>query len=138
MKYKADGTLERYKARLVANGYTQPYGIDYLETFALMEKMTTVRILFSLVAYFGWKLQQLDVKNAFLHGNLEGKVFMDLPSRFQEGESGKVCRLKKARYGLKQSPRAWFGQFYKAMKMIGYNLLVIVPLMLNLHYMGYM
>ena len=106
VKYKADGILERYKARLMAKSYTQSYDIDYLETFAHLAKMTTVRILLSLTTYFGWNLQQLNVKNAFLHGDLEEEVFMELPPGFQEGDVGKVYRFKKALYGLKQSPRA--------------------------------
>ena len=120
-KIKADGTLERYKVRLVAKGYTHSYGIDYLENFAPMAKMTTIRILISLAATFGWKLQQLDVKNDFLHGDLEEEVFIELPLGFQQGGAGKTCRLKKALYGLKQSPQAWFGRFSKAIKSMGYH-----------------
>lgn len=119
LKYKADGTFERYKARLVVKGYTQSYGIDYLETFAPVAKMTTIRVLISLAANLGWKLQQLDVKNAFLHGDLEDEVFMELPLGFSHNKEGQVCRLKKALYGLKQSPRAWFGQFSTAMHKMG-------------------
>ena len=71
LKYKADGSLERYKARLVAKRYTQTYEVDYQENFALIAKMNTVRILLSLVAHYNWKLLQYDVKNAFLHGDLD-------------------------------------------------------------------
>ena len=71
VKYRADGMLDRYKATLVAKGYKQTYGVDYQETFAPVAKMNTIHILLSLVANFGWSLQQLDVKNAFLHGDLE-------------------------------------------------------------------
>ena len=77
-----------------------------------MAKMNSVRILLSLAANFGWDLHQFDVKNAFLHGDLEEEVYMDVPPGFEDIKTeGKVCRLKKSLYGLKQSPRAWFERF---------------------------
>jgi len=122
MKYKADGAIECFKAILVAKGYTQTYGIDYTETFAPVAKINTVRVLLSLAANLGWPLQQFDVKNAFLHGELFEEVYMELPPgcMIPETHSWKVCRLKKSLYGLKQSPRAWFGRFTKSMKAFGY------------------
>ena len=115
VKYNAEGQVERYKARLVARGFTQTYGLDYEETFAPVAKLNTVRVLLSLAVNLDWPLLQFDVKNAFLNGELEEEVFMQLPPGF-DNSGGKVCRLKKAIYGLKQSPRAWFGRFTKAMK----------------------
>ena len=98
------------------------YGIDYQETFALVAKINTVRILLSFATNLEWPLQQLDVKNAFLNGDLEEEVYMELPLGFdKERKNGKVCRLKKAVYGLKQSPRAWFGRFTKAIRRQDYN-----------------
>ena len=122
VKYKADGTLERYKARLVAKGYTQTYGVDYQETFAPVAKMNTVRVLLSLAANYSWPLQQFDVKNAFLHGILEEEIYMQVPPGYGSSlETNKVCRLKKTLYGLKQSPRAWFGRFARVLIATGYR-----------------
>ena len=123
VKLKADGSIDRYKARLVAKGYTQRYGIDYEETFAPVAKINTVRILISLAATKDWPLRQFDVKNAFLNGNLEEEVYMDMPPevKCRPCDVGKVCKLKKSLYGLKQSPRAWFGRFSKSMKTFGYR-----------------
>ena len=94
-KFKGDGSLERYKARLVAKGYTQTYGVHNQETFAPVAKMNRVRILLSLVVNFDWELQQYDVKNVFLHGELEEEIYMSIPSRFRGSDGNKVCRLKK-------------------------------------------
>nr|KYP52900.1 Retrovirus-related Pol polyprotein from transposon TNT 1-94 [Cajanus cajan] len=122
IKYKADGSIERYKARLVAKGFTQTYGVDYMETFAPVAKMNTVRVILSLAANYGWNLQQFDVKNAFLHGEIEEEIYMELPPGYGEKTAANtVCKLKKALYGLKQSPRAWFGRFTKVMISLGFK-----------------
>ena len=76
VKHESDGTVERFKGRLVAKRYTQTYGIDYLETFAPMAKMNIARVLMSLVAKNDWYLHQMDVKNAFLNGELNEEVYM--------------------------------------------------------------
>ncbi|CAA6664260.1 unnamed protein product [Spirodela intermedia] len=107
IKYHSDGSIERYKARLVAKGYTQTYGVDYLETFAPVAKMNIIILLLSLAINSDWNLQQFDVKNALLHGELEEKSYMEVPHGYERNSDANiVCRLKKALYGLKQSPRA--------------------------------
>jgi Reverse transcriptase (RNA-dependent DNA polymerase) len=114
--------MDRFKARLVAKGYTQTYGVDYEETFAPVAKMNNVRTLISCEVNSGWDMCQLDVKNVFLHGELKEEVYMEIPSGFQNEQlKGKVCRLKRSLYGLKQSPRAWFDRFSMAIKKLGYQ-----------------
>jgi hypothetical protein len=122
VKQNPDGKVERYKARLVAKGYSQTYGVDYGETFAPVAKMNTIRAVISIAVNNEWKLFQMDVKNAFLHGDLHEEVYMEIPPGFNSRETvGKVCRLRKSLYGLKQSPRAWFGRFRKEICSMGYR-----------------
>ena len=123
VKYKANGSIKWFKARLVAKGYIQTYGIDYTETFALVAKINTIRVLLSLAANLDWPLQQFDVKNAFLHSKLSEEVYMDLPlgCMVSKKQCQKVCKLKKSLYGLKWSPRAWFGRFTRSMRAFSYH-----------------
>jgi Reverse transcriptase (RNA-dependent DNA polymerase) len=121
VKHNPEGKVDKLKARLIVKGYTQIYGIDYEEIFSPVAKMNMVRTLISCAVNFGWNIHQLDVKNAFLHGDLKEEVYMELPPGFDnEQVAGKVYRLKRSLYGLKQSPRAWFGRFSKAMIKEGY------------------
>ena len=113
--------LRDIKARLVAKGCTQSYGVDYQETFAPVAKMNTIRILLSLVAHYNCLLLQYDFKNAFLHGDLDEEIYMHIPPGFEGNTTNKMCKLKKAMYGLKQSHKAWFGRFAKVMKEFEYK-----------------
>jgi len=107
VKHNVDGSMSRYKARLVAKGYAQTYGIDYEETYNLVAKITTVRAIIVMAATKGWSLHQMDVKNVFLHGDLQ-EVYMEQPPGYvDQTRPNLVCRLKKTLYGLKQALRAW-------------------------------
>lgn len=108
VKRKADGTIDQYKARLVARGFKQRHGLDYSELFSPVVKPTTIRIVLSLALNHGWCIRQLDVQNAFLNGVLDEKVFMQQPPGFEDpNRPHHSCQLSKAIYGLKQVPRAW-------------------------------
>uniref|UniRef100_A0A2N9GBB0 Integrase catalytic domain-containing protein n=1 Tax=Fagus sylvatica TaxID=28930 RepID=A0A2N9GBB0_FAGSY len=121
-KLKSDGSIDRFKARLVAQGYSQSFGIDFLETFSPVIKPQTIRLVLSLALIHGWSLRQLDVKNAFLHGSLKEVVYMEQPPGFSNSRfPNHVCRLHKALYGLKQAPRAWFDRFSSFLLTLGFK-----------------
>ncbi|GKA74166.1 ribonuclease H-like domain-containing protein [Tanacetum coccineum] len=112
LKFRADGNLSRYKARLVANGSSQQVDVDFDETFSLVVKPATIRTVLSLVVSRKWPIHQLDVKNAFLNGDLSETVYMHQPPGFVDARfPNHVCRLQRSLYGLKQAPRAWFQRF---------------------------
>ncbi|GJX37638.1 retrovirus-related pol polyprotein from transposon TNT 1-94 [Tanacetum coccineum] len=109
----------RYKARLVARGFTQRAGIDYNEVFSPVVRHTSIRVILALTACKDYELEQLDVKTAFLHGNLEEVIYMRQPPGYEQGN--KVCLLKKSLYGLKQSPRQWYRRFDEYMLSNGFK-----------------
>lgn len=118
VKCKANGMVEKFEARLVAKGFSQIYGTDYIKTFVPVAKLNIVRILISLAANLDWPLYQLDMKNAFLNGDLK-EVYMKLPLGFPTTRN-LVCKLKKFLYGLKQLPRAWLERFTQVLTREGF------------------
>jgi hypothetical protein len=109
-KHVADGSIEKYKARFLARGFSLKEGIDYEETFTLVARYTSIRTIIALAAKMKWKLHQMDVKTDFLNGVIEEEVYIEQPQGFEvEDRKSHVCKLKKALYGLKQAPRAWYG-----------------------------
>jgi histone deacetylase 1/2 len=122
IKRKADGSIDRYKSRLVAKGCKQRYGIDYEDTFSPVVKIANVRLVLSIAVYRGWSLRQLDVKNAFLHGVLEEEVYMRQPPGYEDKQhQNYVCKLDKAIYGLKQAPRAWYSRLSSQLVRYGFS-----------------
>ncbi|KAE8709398.1 Agamous-like MADS-box protein AGL6 [Hibiscus syriacus] len=121
-KQNAKGEIERHKARLVAKGYSQKAGIDYDEIFAPVARLETIRLIISLAAQNKWKIQQMDVKSAFLNGVLEEELYIQQPSGYEvKGHEDKVLKLNKALYGLKQAPRAWNSRIDKYFQENGFN-----------------
>ena len=120
IKYNSDGSLQRYKACFVAKGFAQTCEIDYSKTFSPIAKLNTVRFLLSVVVNLNWSLQQLDVKNVFLNGDLKEEVYMDIPLDFDKRVDSKVCKLQKSLHSLKHSPRVWFERLTRSMKKIGF------------------
>ena len=121
IKEEHDGN-KRYKARLVVKGFQQKEGVDYNEIFSPVVKLTTIRLVLKIVAAENLHLEQLDVKTAFLHGDLEEELYMRQPEGFiKEDRKNLVCRLKKSLYGLKQAPRQWYKKFVSFMSSHGFT-----------------
>ena len=121
-KLRPDGTIERYKARLVAKGYTQKEGEDFFDTYSPVARLTTIRTLIAMAASYGLIIHQMDVKTAFLNGELEEEIYMDQPEGFiADGQENKVCRLLKSLYGLKQAPKQWHKRFDNTLTSNGFS-----------------
>ncbi|MCO5577570.1 hypothetical protein L7F22_031401 [Adiantum nelumboides] len=121
-KKKITSNIESYKARLVAKGFKQEYGVNFQELFSPVVKMTTLRMLFALVATKDMELDQMDVITAFLHGDLEEEIYMQQPKGFvQKGKEYLVWKLLKSLFGLKQSSRQWYHKFDAFMRSLDYK-----------------
>lgn len=109
LKFKADGSIERHKACLVAKGFHQEESFDYVETFSQMVKITTICILLSIAVSHKWHIHQLNISNGFLHGDFHETLLMKQPPGFIDPRyPNHVCQLKKSIYGLKQASQEWF------------------------------
>ena len=119
---KADGSLDKFKARLVAKGFQQHAGVDFSNTFSPVVKVSTIRIIFTLVVAYNWDIQQIDINYAFLNDILHEDVYMCQPKGFVSStHSTHVCKLIKSLHGLKQAPRAWFVQLHSALVSWGFQ-----------------
>ena len=122
IKRNSDGSINKYKARLVAKGYVQKYGVDFEEVFAPVARIETMRLLVNLAASNGWEIHHLDVKTAFLHGELKETVYVTQPKGFKEkGHEDKVYKLNKALYGLRQASRAWNNKLNRVLKELKFE-----------------
>ena len=133
IKTDSNGNIERYKARLVAKGFMQREGVDFNDTYAPVSKHTTLRTLLSLVAALDLELRQLDVKTAFLNGELEEDIYMKQPPGYESGGPDMVCHLQRALYGLRQAPRAWYSKLKKVLEDIGFQASEADPGLFILH-----
>ncbi|KAK1629912.1 hypothetical protein QYE76_004227 [Lolium multiflorum] len=121
IKTDADGNITVYKARLVAKGFRQIQGVDYDETFSPVAKLKSVRILLAIAAFFDYEIWQMDVKTAFLNGDIEEELYMIQPKGFVDPKNdGKVCKLQRSIYGLKQASRSWNLRFDRVIKDFGF------------------
>ncbi|GKA19637.1 zinc finger, CCHC-type containing protein [Tanacetum coccineum] len=122
-KLKVDRTIEKFKARLVIKGFKQKLRIDYFDTYALVAHISTIRLLIAMTSIHNLIIHQMDVKTAFLNGELEEEVYMNQPQCFiMPGNESKVCKLIKSLYGLKQAPKQWHQKFDEVVLSNGYLL----------------
>ena len=121
LKHVADGSVEKYKARFVAQGFSQIEGVDYDDTFASVSWYTSIRDFISIAVEMGWNIHQMDVKTTFLNGIIQEEIYIEQPQGFEiHDKETHVCRLKKALYGLKQAPRAWYSRIDSFLLSMGF------------------
>ncbi|KAL2252267.1 UNVERIFIED_CONTAM: Retrovirus-related Pol polyprotein from transposon TNT 1-94 [Sesamum indicum] len=121
-KLKPDGTIDKFKARLVDKGFKQKEGIDYFDTYSPVARLTTIRVLIAIASVYNLPIHQMDVKTAFLYGELEEEIYMEQPEGFvAHGNEHKVCKLVKSLYGLKQAPKQWHEKFDKTILAFGFT-----------------
>jgi len=120
LKTDAAGQVERYKARLVAKGFKQRDGIDFNEVFAPVSKYATLRALLAVAAEQDLEVRQLDIKTAFLNGELDEDLYVLQPPGYVTGPQSTVCHLRKALYGLRQAPRQWHICLKQALERCGF------------------
>ena len=122
-KLKADGSVDKYKARLVAKGYRQKEGLDYFDTYSPVSRITSIRMLIAIASLNNMEIHQMDVKTAFLNGELDEEIYMEQPEGFVvQGQENKVCKLVKSLYGLKQAPKQWHEKFDHTMLSHGFKI----------------
>jgi hypothetical protein len=122
VKRKIDGSVDRYKARLVTRGFKQCYVIDYDDAFSFIVKVATIHlVLLSIIVSHNWCFRQLDVENVFHHGVLEKEVYMKQPSRYSSTtHPDYVCKLDKPLYGLKHAPHVWYSRLSTKLLLLGF------------------
>jgi hypothetical protein len=122
IKHATDGSVEKYKSRFIARGFSQKEGEDYDKTFSPVARYTSIRAIMSLAASMGWSLHKMDVKKTFLNGEIEEEVYIEQPQGFEvHSRDTHACRLKKSLYVLKQAPRAWYDRIDNYLMRLGFS-----------------
>ena len=122
-KMKADGSIDKYKVRLVIKGYKQKEGLDYFDTYSPVTRISFIRMLIDIVAIHNLEIHQMDLKTAFLNGDFDEEIYMEQPEGFiVPGQEKKVCRLVKSLYGLKQAPLQWHEKFDSVIMKNGFKI----------------
>ncbi|GKD12940.1 retrovirus-related pol polyprotein from transposon TNT 1-94 [Tanacetum coccineum] len=120
IKYKPDGKVDKFKARLVVRGFNQKEGLDHKHTFSPVAKLAIVRVLIAIAIAKQWSLHQLDINNAFLHGSIEEEIYMLPPEGYTKASPGQVCKLNRSLYGLKQASRQWNHELIRFLVSLGF------------------